>query len=97
MKAKDAKAVALLCEALEELPRARHQLSTKPGKYWDCVHLELSASQRQDGVGQGSDHYFDVPPRAGRMILDAARKIILAELKRMGVTVSSTSRTTEAT
>jgi hypothetical protein len=30
-------------------------------------------------------NYFDLPPKIGRAILDAAEKIIRAEMKRLGI------------
>ncbi len=89
MKARDAKLAGKLCDALAELPGARRSLSeTRPkgrSDYVDSVYLELSAAEMSDGVGQGSQNYFYVPPKIGRAILDAAEKIIRTELKRLKV------------
>jgi hypothetical protein len=67
----------------------RKALSDNPPKgassFVDCIHLELSATEMSDGEGQGSSHYFTVPPKIGRAILDAADKIIRAELQKLGV------------
>ena len=86
MKAKDAEIGAALCVALKELPKVRRALSDKPpDRFNDCVHLELQAAKMNDGESQGSSHYFNVPPKIGRVILDATDKIIRAELRRLGV------------
>jgi hypothetical protein len=85
MKAKNAKLGADLVAALKVLPKARRALSDKPHGYHDAIWLEMQAAEMQDGESQGSTHWFDVPPRIGRKILDAAEKIIRAELSRIGV------------
>jgi hypothetical protein len=81
----DALYAVQLCEAIAELPKVRRSLSDKPGKFHDAVHLELSAAQMSDGEGQGSDHYFYVPPLLGKAIIDAAEKIIRDEMRRINV------------
>ena len=85
MKPKDAKLAAVLCEALATLPKTRRALSDKPRRMYEGVHLELQAAQMQDGESQGATYYFTVPPKLGRIIVDAAEKIIRAELKRLGI------------
>lgn len=80
----NAKLGAGLVAALRELPKTRRALSDKPRLY-DGVHLELSAAEMQDGESQGSNSYFNVPPKIGTAILNAAEKIIRAELKRIGI------------
>jgi len=85
MAKKDLGTAADLIWALEKLPNVRRALTDKPGKWHDAIHLELSGAEMIDGESQGATHYFAVTPAIGRAILDAADKIIRAELTRLGV------------
>jgi hypothetical protein len=81
----DARYASQLFAAIAELPKVRRALSDKPTKYHDSTHLGLSAAEMSDGFGQGSNHYFYLPPALGRAILDAAEPLIRAEMKRLGL------------
>jgi hypothetical protein len=85
MKEQDVRDAAQLFEAIADLPKVRRALTGKPGKFYDAIMLELSAAQMNDGVGQGSNHYFYLSPKLGGAILDAAERVILAEMKRLGL------------
>lgn len=85
MKAERTQEAAALVKALKVLPSVGRALSDKPGKYHDCTWLELQAAEMAEGESQGTEHYADVPPRVGRKIVAAARKIIEAELRSLGV------------
>lgn len=92
MRAKDARIVSQLCEAIDDIPRVRRRLSDKPGEFHDAIHLELAAADMVDGVGQGSSAYVYLPPKVGRAILDEAEKIIRKELRRLGVMIQEKER-----
>lgn len=92
MKEAEIRLAAQLLDAFAELPKVRRALTDKPDKFHDAVHLELSAAQMSGGLGQGSDHYFYVPPALGRAIVDAAEKIIRAEMKRLKVDLPTGKR-----
>lgn len=87
MKAANAKQASELVNAHGALPAVAHALSEKPGKYHECVHLELSAAEIQGGEGQGASFYCTVPAATGRKIVAAARQIVKADLKRLGVSL----------
>lgn len=87
MKIDNIEAAAILTRALKELPKVRKRLRAKPDKYHDSIGLELCAADMVDGVGQGSNAYFNVPPALGARILDAAEHVICKELKKIGVKI----------
>lgn len=78
------KEAAPLLVALEELPKVRRNLRDKSMDY-DGFMLELSAAEMHCGEGQGSAHYFYLPPDLGDEVLTATEKIIRAKLKALGV------------
>jgi len=92
MKSQDTKRACHLVDALNELPVVRKRLRAKPGKFHHAVHLEIQVAEMVDGVSQGSQAYFNIPPELAPAILDAAEKVIRAELKYLGVTLPSTDR-----
>ncbi len=83
MKANDALIAADILNALDGLPDVRKGLKHK-SKYSDPVVLEVGAFEGDDNGGAGHGSVF-IPLSLASKILDAAEKVLLDELTRLGV------------
>jgi hypothetical protein len=93
---RNARIASDLYRAVAELPHVRRALTDKHGRYHEGIHLEMSAAEMAGGRGQGSNHHFTVPPSVARKILDAAGRIMRAEIDRINNATGPQRRTAAA-